>query len=219
MPAPRLTRQPKLDSLTLNGLDDLDDNVLAAHETIEFGRFADVDLTDRDLSGITLTDCELTAMVVQDVEWSGSRIFDSALASVNAPRMSLARSSIRNVRITDSRIGAFDLFEGKVRSLLIEGAKLGLVNLRGSDVRDVLVRDCVIEELDLSEATVARMAFENCRIASLDVHQAQLSDVDLRGADVETMRHLDGLRGVTIDGDQAVRFAAHFAAHLGVRIE
>lgn len=219
MASNRLTRKPKIDTLKLAGLDDLQTDALQSFETIEFGRFDGVDLADRELSGLTLTDCELSNVTLENVEWGGSRIFDTAFTSVNAPRLAWPRTSVRNVQIKGSRIGAFDLFEGTVRSLVIEDSKLGLVNLRGSDVRDVVFRDCLIDELDLSEATVARMAFENCRVSSLEVHQAKLSDVDLRGVEIESLRHLDGLGGTTIDSDQAVKFAAHFAAHLGMRIE
>ena len=66
MASPRLTRKPKIDSLALSGLDDLDAEVMAAYETVEFGRFDDVELVSRDLSGITLTDCELTGVTVEE---------------------------------------------------------------------------------------------------------------------------------------------------------
>ncbi|EGD53437.1 pentapeptide repeat-containing protein [Gordonia neofelifaecis] len=215
----RPIRRPKIDRLNLTGLDDLTVDALQAHESIEFGRFQDAELVDRDLSGLTLTDCELSNLTIDSVELGGGRIFDSVLAGINAPRLSAARASIRNVRLRGSRVGAFDLFEGKVRSLVVEDSRLGLVNLRGSDVRDVVFRDCRIDELDLSEAAVARMSFENCTVRALEVHRSTLIDVDLRGADIETVRHLDGLRGAVVDSDQVVQFAAHFAAHLGLVVE
>lgn len=111
MASNRLTRKPKIDTLTLTGLDDLEADALQSFETIEFGRFDGIELTDRERSGITLTDCELTTVSVENVEWGGSRIFDTVLTSVNAPRLAWPRTSVRNVRINGSRVGAFDLFE------------------------------------------------------------------------------------------------------------
>ncbi|MCK0438785.1 pentapeptide repeat-containing protein [Gordonia alkaliphila] len=213
---PTAPKKPRIEKLTLGGLDDGDPADLQAFAHVERCRFSDLELADVDLSGLTIADCELTTAAFDDVELGGAKIFDSALANVIAPRWSMARGSIRNVRVNGSRIGALDLFEAKIRSVELTDCKLGLVNFRGSDVRDVAFRDCQIDELDLTEATATRVSFENCRIGTLQLQGATLADVDLRDAAIDNLRHLDGLRGAAFTPDQVVRYSGHFAAHLGI---
>jgi len=218
MASNRLTRKPKIDTLKLAGLDDLQTDALQSFETIEFGRFDGVDLADRELSGLTLTDCELSNVTLENVEWGGSRIFDTAFNSVNAPRLAWPRTSVRNVQIKGSRVGAFDLFEGTVRSLVIEDSKLGLVNLRCSDVRDVVFRDCLIDELDLSQSRAERVAFRNTEVRTLIVDHAQLKHVDLRGLESSGFSGVEFLRGAVISTHQAVALSSAFARHLGIAV-
>ncbi|RPA66395.1 pentapeptide repeat-containing protein [Gordonia oryzae] len=96
----------------------------------------------------------------------------------------------------------------------LTGARLVETRLEEIDVPHVS-----IGERDLVDATVARMAFEDCTVTTLDVHPAALSGADLRGLDLGTIHHLDGLRGCTIDGEQALGLTRHFAAHLGIVID
>ena len=217
MPAqPTAPKKPRIEKLTLGGLDDGDPADLQAFAHVEHCRFADVELADVDLSGITLADCELTTVTVDDVELGGGKIFATAIANLLAPRWSMARGSLRNVHISGSRIGALDLFEATIRSVAMTDCKLSLVNFRGSDVRDVRFRDCQIDELDLTEAKLTRASFDNCRIGTLQLQNATLTDVDLRAAHIDNLRHLDGLRGAAFTAEQVVLFADHFAAHLGI---
>lgn len=102
----------------------------------------------------------------------------------------------------------------------MEQSSSALVNFRGTDVRDVVFRELPsIDELDLEDA-VARMAVEvHQRHPGVGRSQRHAERRRPPWVGIGTVRHLDGLRGTTIDSDQAVRFAAHFAAHLGMRIE
>ncbi|WP_249155051.1 pentapeptide repeat-containing protein [Gordonia polyisoprenivorans] len=215
----RVAKRPQIETLTLTSAKVGDAHQLEPYATVELVRLTDVDLSGRDLSGLELSGCRLTSVSLDDTDLTGARLVETRLEGINAPRMSMPRSFIRQVEICASRVGALDLFESRIRSLVVDSAKIELANFRGSDVRDVLFRGCIIGELDLVDATVARMAFEDCTVTTLDVHQATLSDVDLRGLDIGTIHHLDGLRGCTIDGEQALGLTGHFAAHLGIFID
>ncbi len=214
-----MPRAPRLERLVLPDLEAGDPTDIAPHSDVELTTFERVDLAGESAAGVSFVECEIAASNLDDTDFTGARFADTRLSRIAAPRFALARAFLRNVHLVDSRIGALDLFDGKVRSTVVENCKIELVNLRGSDVRDVGFRDCIIGELDLGGATLARVSFTGCRVETLDVHRAELSDVDLRGLTIGTVHHLDGLRGATIDTDQAVGLVNHFAAHVGVTVE
>lgn len=63
------------------------------------------------------------------------------------------------------------------------------------------------------------MRISNTKIAQLDVQRAQLTDVDLRGADLSSITGLTELRGATISPQQLTLLAPLFAHEMGLRIE
>jgi len=213
------TKPPKIDGRRPVELDDGDAGDLAAHTTVERMRYSDVDLSGLDLAGVTLSECELTGVSVDGTDFTSARMVDTRIERMHAPKFSASRSTLHNVRIVGSRIGALDLYDSGLRSVVVTDSKISLINLRAGNLRDVLFRGCIIDELDLAEANLTRVAFEDSRIGDLDVNRATLAHVDFRGAEIGVIRNLDGLRGSTISGHQAVALAGMFAAHLGIRID
>ncbi|WP_161896024.1 pentapeptide repeat-containing protein [Gordonia spumicola] len=214
-----MPRAPRLERLVLPELEAGDATDIAPHSDVELAMFENVDLAGESAVGIALVECEIAASNLDDTDFTGARFADSRFTRITAPRFTLARAFLRNVHLVDSRIGALGLFDGKVRSMVVENCKIELVNLRGCDVRDVEFRGCIIGELDFGGATATRVSFTDCRVETLDVHRAELSDVDLRGLTIGNVHHLDGLRGSTMDTDQAVGLVNQFAAHLGVTLD
>jgi uncharacterized protein YjbI with pentapeptide repeats len=93
------------------------------------------------------------------------------------------------------------------------------VNLRGARLTDVSFGDCVIDELDLGGATLQRAAFPGTRIGRLLAPEARLTDVDLRGARVDDIEGVEGLRGATVSLDQLLDLAPTLAARLGILVD
>ena len=212
-------KPPKIDHRRSLDFDDGDADALAAHTTFERMRFSNADLSGRNLAGVTLSECELGAVSIDDADFTSARMVDTRIEQVHAPRFSAARSTLHNVRIDSSRIGAMDLYDSALRSVVVTDSKISLINLRAGNLRDVLFRGCIIDELDLAEANLMRVAFEDSRVGDLDVNRATLAHVDFRGLEIGTIRNPDGLRGSTMTGHQAVSLSGLFAAHLGFRIE
>jgi len=213
------TKPPKIDARRLADLDHGDSDALEAHATFERIHYSDADLSGRDLAGVTLSECEFVGLSTDDTDFTSARLIDTRIERMHAPRFSAPRSTLQNVQIESSRIGAMDLFDSGLRSVTIADSKIGLINFRAATVRDVLFRGCIIDELDLGEAKLTRVAFEDCTVRDLDVNRAVLQDVDFRGLRIDTIRNLDGMRGSTINGHQAVALAGLFAAHLGIAID
>jgi len=219
MAARSTTRPPRIDAPNIGGLTDSDGADLLAHGIFENSRYTNIDLSERDLTGIALSECVLSAPIVTDSDLTSARLRDTLFERMQAPNLFAPRSSLHRVCIQDSRIGAMDLFDADLRSVTVADSKLGLVNLRAATGHDVLFRGCIIDELDLGGGTFTRIAFEDCSVGVLDVDRASLDQVDLRGLRIDTIRNPGGMKGATISSHQAVELAGHFAAHLGLRIE
>ena len=99
------------------------------------------------------------------------------------------------MELVDSRIGAWELYDADVESLLMENCRLGFTNLAGTTVRDLLIRATRIDELDLSGIDAQRVHFEDCRVGTLHLHGGSLRDVDLRGLEMRTVSGVGSLAG------------------------
>jgi len=213
------TRPPVLDRLTLLDLEPAAADDLEPGGTLEGRLLEDADISGRDLAGLVLSECSLVSATAHETVLRGSRLLETRLERLNAPVLDLARSTLRDVEVTGSRIGALDVYESSLSSVRFTGCKVDWINLRGAELEDVVFEDCTFVEVDLGGASAARVAFEGCRADRLDVAQSRLQDVDLRGLQVETVDDLSGLRGATLDHGRAVELAELFAVHLGIRVE
>jgi uncharacterized protein YjbI with pentapeptide repeats len=213
------TRAPGIRALRLPELSDASTDELEIDDERERERFVDVNLTGRALMGIKFAECELDGVSASDADLRSARFIESRLTRVNAPVLRAPGSTWREVVIQSSRVGSGELFETSWRSVSIQHCKIGYLNLRAAELIDVEFVDCVIDELDLGGATAKRVAFERTSIAALDVARASLTDFDLRGAELRSIRGLEGLRGATISELQLVELAPLLAEHLGITAE
>lgn len=191
---------------------------LAAGESFDSARIAGIVLEGARLAGLTFADCELTGWEIADTGFDESAFLETRISALFAPHFSVPRGTLRQVEIDGGRIGSLDLMDARLRAVRVTDSKLGFVNLRGADLRDVTFHGCSIDGLDLGDATATRVRFEDCRVGELDLTRARLQDVDLRGLDIDRVRSVDGMRGATLGGDQAVLLAPVFAAHLGIAL-
>lgn len=192
---------------------------LEARATLEGYLFADLKLDSADLTATAFVDCEFRNVSFIDVVLRSSHFQDSSLHGCLAPTFVAPRAGLRNLEVHASRIGALELYDGGVRSVLFEDCRLGWVNLRASTVEDVLFRNCTFDEIDLSSTKCKRVAFENCKAESVRFSQATLMDVDLRGLEMTEILDLSGMKGATISYEQTVDLAPQLAHAMGLRIE
>ena len=206
---------PVIDPLVLTHLTDADVTAIEPPLDHHGLRFVDLDLSGQNLCGIEFLECAFDGFSVGEADLRGARFVDTRIERLDAPVLSAARSSWRNVRISGSRIGAAELPEADVRTLAIAGSKLDFVNLRSAQIRDVEFVECRIGELDLGQAQLERVAFRDCVVEHLRLDGVRSRALDLRGATLGVLSGLDAARGVLISGLQATELAEQFAAHLG----
>lgn len=213
------THPPRIDALRAAQRSEGDAAALEADDDRELETFADADLSGRDLTGITLRECALDGVGLDDTNLRGARLIETVLTSVQAPVLRMSRSTWQDVLLERSRLGSAELFDTTWNGVRIRQCKLGCVNLRGARLTDVIFEDCTIDELDLGGVTATRVAFPGTNVNTLDVTRATLKHVDLRGLDFRAVHGLEGLAGATVNELQVAELAPLFAAQLGIVVE
>ena len=210
---------PALTAPDLSRLRDGEADELTAGEMVEDLELVEADLSGGDLSALTLLSCRFSEVFANDTDLAAARLVDCRLERLSATYLHSPRSTWRTVELVDSRIGAWELYDADVESLLMENCRLGFTNLAGTTVRDLLIRATRIDELDLSGIDAQRVRFEDCRVGTLRLHGGSLSDVDLRELEMTVVSGVGSLAGATISSGQLSELAPLLAQHLGLRVE
>ena len=211
-------RPPALAAPDLGRLRDGEADELTAGEMVEDLALVEADLSGGDLSALTLLSCRFSEVFANDTDLAAARLVDCRLERLSATYLHSPRSTWRTVELIDSRIGAWELYDADVESLLIEDCRLGFTNFAGTTARDLLIRATRIDELDLSGIDAQRVRFEDCQVGTLRLHGGSLSDVDLRGLEMRVVSGVGSLAGATVNGQQLSELAPLLAQHLGLRV-
>ena len=213
------SRPPVLTAPDLSRLRDGAADELAAGEMVEDLRLAEADLSGAGLSAISLLSCRFSEVFADDTDLTAARLVDCRLERLSSTYLHSPRSTWRAVELTGSRIGAWEIYDADLESVLIEDCRLGFANLAGTTLRDVLIRSTRLDELDLSGIEAERVRFEDCQVGTLRLRGGSLSDVDLRGLEMRMVSGVDSLGGATVSGEQLTELAPLLAQHLGLRVE
>ena len=212
-------RPPVLTAPDLSRLRDGAADELAAGEMVEDLRLAEADLSGAGLSAISLLSCRFSEVFADDTDLTAARLVDCRLERLSSTYLHSPRSTWRAVELTGSRIGAWEIYDADLESVLIEDCRLGFANLAGTALRNVLIRSTRIDELDLSGIEAERVRFEDCRVGTLRLRGGSLSDVDLRGLEMRVVSGVGSLGGATVSGEQLTELAPLLAQHLGLRVD
>lgn len=215
----KATEAPRLDLREPEDVTRVVEPVLLDGEHREGELYERESLDSLDLTGITLQECVLTGVSLNDTDLRGARFLECTFTDLFAPVLRAARTSWRETLLRGTRWGSAELYDSVLDGVHLDGGKLDHVNLRGARLADVLVSDCIIGELDLTGVRATRVAFRDCTVGTLTLDGASLTDVDLRTSSFRGIHGLDGLRGATIDDRQLQELAPLLAASMGVRVE
>lgn len=213
------TNAPRLALRAPQDVTRVDDPGLLDGDHREGEHYERIALDGEDLAGITLQECVLDGVSLNDTELRGARFIECAVEDLFAPVFRAPRSSWRETSLRSTRWGSAELYDSRFDGVHFDGGKLDYVNLRTSRLTDVLVSGCIIGELDLTSVQATRLALQDCTVGTLTLDGAQLKDVDLRTSSFRSINGLDGLRGATIDEYQLQLLAPYLAESMGLRIE
>ena len=186
---------------------------------IEGADVAQVNFAGPELHGLRILDSRFV-----DSDLTGAKLIGGRLAGVDfrgcrATEISLAKSSLQDVTIAESRIGACHGFGGTWTRCAIAGGKIDYLNLRGANISRMTVDDAVIGELDLSEAKVEGLSFRNCTVGKLVLTNARTKRLDLRGTVLRGLEsNPEGLQGLVIGHAQVLDLAPVLASILGIKL-
>ena len=217
-PESRRPEPPVISAVVLADLTDVTAAEVHDGDQREAERYEAGDFAGADLEFTSFTACAFHRSDLDGARLRGAHFAEVTMTELDVAELTAPRSSWRSVQVSGSRIGAAELYESHWRSVEIIGSKLGYLNARTSVWQDVIFRDCVIDELDLGSATISRLAFEQCEIRTLDLARARCTDLDLRGAQLQTIKGLGGLAGAWISDHQLTELAPLLAAHLKIDI-
>jgi uncharacterized protein YjbI with pentapeptide repeats len=189
----------------------------ADDDGLESVELVGLDLADVDLEGQTVSGCALRRCTL-DGDLGHARLVETVLEGCEAAHLRIARSSWRDVVVDACRLGSVEAYETEWRGVRLEGTKVDYLNARAATWRDVDLVGCRIGELDLTDARIERLRLDGCTLGTLVVGHARLTDVDLRGARVEVVEGLTGLRGSWLTPEQLTLLAPSLAAALGITI-
>jgi uncharacterized protein YjbI with pentapeptide repeats len=218
-PGRAATLAPSIDPVRLPELTPGMPDQLVADADLHALAFSDLDVASFALGGASVDGCGFAAVTAREADWRATRLRESTFERLDVPVLRAARGVWRDVHVSGARLGSVEAYESQWQSVHFVGCKLGFLNLRSAELLDVAFTDCVIEELDLLQTTARRVAFRDTRIVRLNAHQAKLEHVDLRGADLEELDGLDGLRGATITPHQLDLLAPLLAREKGLKVE
>ncbi|KNC19714.1 hypothetical protein AC792_04890 [Arthrobacter sp. RIT-PI-e] len=211
--APKLALRAPRDAVRVGSPDLLD----GEHREGEL--YERVALDELDLAGITLQECVLDGVSLNDTELRGARFLECAFADLFAPVFRAPRTSWRETSLRGTRWGSAELYDSRWDGVHVDGGKLDHVNLRGAQLTDVLLSGCIIGELDLTGARATRVALQDCTVGTLTLDGARLKDTDLRTSTFRGVNGLDGIRGATVDEYQLQLLAPFLAESMGLRVE
>lgn len=167
----------------------------------------------------TFLDCSLENLTFETVLFDHAAITSTRFAGCGMVHSSFVNASICSSTFEHCRFGACDAWDCETRSVIFTGCRFGYLNLRGAKWHDVVFQDCVIDDFDAAHAVLGRIAFPGTTIHAINLQHAVADDVDLRGAELQEIHDVAGLRGTTMLVDQISQLAQSFAASLGIRLE
>ena len=213
------TQPPSIDAVVLPDLTPGTPDRLVGDADLHALAFHGLDVPSLDLGGASVDGCGFAGVTAREADWRATRLRETTFERLDVPVLRAARGVWRDVHVSGARLGSVEAYEAEWHSVHFVGCKLGFVNLRNAELLDVAFTDCVIEELDLLHVTARRVRFSGTRLSRLNLQQGKLEHVDLRGAELDEIQGLDGLRGVTISPHQLDLLAPLLAQDKGIKVE
>ena len=211
------TKAPVLEAVLLQDLADGAHVPVGSHQ--EAVAYNGLSFAGLELRGAVFSECSLSGINLDKTDLTAARFLESTLENLYAPVFRAAKTTFKDVEISNPRLGSADLHSGTWNSVRVDGGKIDFLDLRDCSLTNVLFSNCIIGELDLEGARLNRVAFRDCRIDSLLLGGGTAVDADLRGSVFRSVGKIDGLKGFTVDEEQLMLLAPLFAAELGLRVE
>ena len=120
--------------------------------------------------------------------------------------------------LADARADGAHLVSSRLSQCRLERVSAAELTAQRSTWHEVTLTGSRIGALSAYDSGWRQVILTSSRISHLDLGRADLLDVDLRGAVLDVVDDVAGLRGATVGTEQLVSLAPAMAAHLGLRV-
>ena len=197
---------PDLPELERQGIEDGDvvlSGALVARGVVRAGR-------------VRITESELHGVVFEEA--AGLTLVDVILRDCGLPNADAREASIRRVAVEQCRLVGVDFSGGEIGDLRVSDASLELASFAGARLRDVAFEHVNLSEASFQEARLDNVRFIDCELTGADFRGARCAGGLIRGASLNGVIGVDGLRGVAMAWSDVVASAGALAAALGIEI-
>jgi len=146
-------------------------------------------------------------------------VLDTEFKGCNFTASKFANSSWHVVMIDGARCSGMLVSNSVLKNVTFKNSKLELVNFRFSRFENILFDGCIIDDADFYNATLKNVEFINCTINSITFANARMNAVDISKSQIEGIKGVSSLKGVTISYDQLMQLAPSLASEAGIKVK
>jgi len=192
--------------------------LFADEDNISGLRIEHATFSSADLDKIALSESLLNKVDFLQVDVSKFDVLDCIFRSCDFTTAKFPESSWHRVSIDSGRCTGLQMTNSTLKNIDFKNSKLDMVNFRLSHLENISFDGCVLNDVDFYNARLKNVEFVNCTINGVTFASARMTNVDISKSQVEGLKGINSLRGVTISYDQLMQFAPAFAAEAGIKI-
>jgi len=128
------------------------------------------------------------------------------------------RSRLTRVRFGETRGIGFQANGGTFTDVEFVGGNLDLSSFRMAILQRFGMRDLRARELDLYGSKIQTGYLLNCDLTSLELSGAEIQGLALHGSNIERLRGVSQLSGVSISQNQLMLLAGTLASEAGIQV-
>ena len=138
-----------------------------------------VDLSDADLSGANLMNAKLSGADLSSADLSGANLMNAKLSGADLSGANLSGANLMNAKLSDADLSGAYLSGANLRSANLIGAYLS-----GADLSNTNLSRADLSGANLSGANLSRANLFHANLFGADLSGANLSGANLSGADL-----------------------------------
>lgn len=166
-------------------------------------------LTECELRGVTITGPQAPGLILRDVVAR-----DCALSNLDAHDAQFSRAEL-----TACRLVGLSLTRSELRDVRITDSTLQLASFAGARIRDAVLEGVNLTDTSFMGARLEGVAFIGCTLAGTDFRDARLEGCAIRDASLQDVLGVSALRGVRMPWPDILASAGALADALGIRID
>ncbi len=187
-------------------------------------KYMNVTLTAGDYNQANLEDLALERCVLTNTRFAGTNlhnasIIGSTLRTVDGAGAVFDGATIADTGFFESRLTGTDFGRTTLSRVTFTETNLTLARFCFAKLSNVTFRDCDLTNTDFQGCKASNIVFERCRLHRTEFSQSTVKSGAIRNCDLELVRGLTFLAGITLDKSAVISLAPAFAVSMGFKVE